>query len=366
MRMRSRSNRATLAVAALAALTPTSTFPTGAISPATSHEVPALAHVVSVLAGRTTTVNCWSNADWNRMIAAQVKSGYLRLANAAAFTNIGLHQVQVSPYVCETLAKVLAHRPAGELDTALAVEVLAHESRHAAGISNEARAECGGMQRTPRAAELLGIPAARAQRLMHVFRGTVYPSDAPEYKSATCRAGLPGLLVPNEFGPAAAVALLRAHTQPVGAALGWRSLPAPPGPLSPCSPVGTRERELARVESMFGHGRDTVNVSATVLRTAADFREAVAGTRRSFTCIAAMERRELKRAHPNATFVTKPLPARPHVLGYRTITQASVTDLFIVTDPRTRMFAALSFLSRNGPPPAAAESRAVQTIEHGS
>jgi hypothetical protein len=74
-------------------------------------------------------------------------------------------------------------------DQVVAVHVLSHEARHMAGITDEAVAECGAMQRDARAAELLGADPIQAQRLARMYWLTVYPRMGDDYRSAQCRPG---------------------------------------------------------------------------------------------------------------------------------------------------------------------------------
>jgi hypothetical protein len=357
--------------AAVGTVTPTSTFPPGPISPRTSHEIAKLDAVASSLAGKRVTVNCWSYGDWRRMVAAQVHHGYARLAEAAAFTNSYRAQIQMGPDSCVTLAKILAGREAPELDAAIAVGLIAHESRHAAGVRDEAAAECGGMRTLPQAALLLGFPAEQATRLLHVYRGTVYPLDAPEYRSSSCRAGVPGISVPNEFGPDASVARLRSHVRAIGSSLSWSRLPAPPaGPLSRCSPIRSRMQEIARVEQLYRRGSDLLlDIAAAELRTTAEVEHAFAGTKRSFACLADEAKTRLRRIDPAASVSNEPLPSSDsnRAAGVRTTMRSKalgragivVQDLILVVDRRRRTFVALVFRGAGVTPAAEDEARAV-------
>jgi hypothetical protein len=70
-----------------------------------------------------------------------------------------------------------------------AVLVLAHEAHHAAGVPNEARAECYAIQDVQRLGRLLGM-SARYGALLEDFTWTrIYPLEPPGYSSPECRPG---------------------------------------------------------------------------------------------------------------------------------------------------------------------------------
>ena len=295
---------AALLLVALATVTPTSSFPKGPISARTSHEIVRLDSVATQLAGRSVHVDCWSNADWTALLRREVHAGAAIYADAAAFTNIAERQIQISPPVCARLADVLAGTKLRELDVATDIGVLAHEARHARGIRSESLAECGAMQTLPRAARLLGVDAAEAARLPPVYRGMIYPYDEPQYRSASCRAGLPGIVVPNEFGPDADVAALGRRLAAVAAVLpAWQPLPVPSGSLTRCSAVRTRVHEVARVERLFAAPgrRTTVDAAAVEFDSDAEAARVAGRFDVSLHCFAAAERVRLRRTDPNAS-----------------------------------------------------------------
>ena len=135
------------------------------------------------------------------------------------------HRIELSPFVCQVLAQVLARSARQPLFTAFAVTVLAHESAHASGIRSENRAECQAIETEPRAAELLGIPRATGQRLQHIYRGTIYPNDEPRYRTPACAAGLPGEVVPDTLGPAASLRPFKRVAKRVARVFhGWKDI----------------------------------------------------------------------------------------------------------------------------------------------
>jgi hypothetical protein len=113
---------------------------------------------------------------------------------------------------CSDLADYLGSDKASpSRDQAVAVHVLSHEARHMAGITSEAVAECGAVQRDARAAELLGAEPDQALRLARLYWKTVYPRMADGYRSADCRPagpldeGLPGAPWSTSADPSAPI-----------------------------------------------------------------------------------------------------------------------------------------------------------------
>jgi hypothetical protein len=67
-----------------------------------------------------------------------------------------------------------------------AVHVLSHESRHMAGVTEEALAECQAMQRDAVAARLLGASDVQARRVARFYWMVFYPRMPDDYRSAAC------------------------------------------------------------------------------------------------------------------------------------------------------------------------------------
>jgi hypothetical protein len=75
---------------------------------------------------------------------------------------------------------------------AMALAVVAHESYHVLGYTNEAQVECYGMQSIWFVANKLGAPVAEAQALASLYAARMYPArrtQTPQYWSAECRDG---------------------------------------------------------------------------------------------------------------------------------------------------------------------------------
>ena len=75
------------------------------------------------------------------------------------------------------------------LNRALGVHVLAHEAIHLRGWTNEAVAECYGVQYTAEVARKLGATARQAQSLAEFYWRVVYPDMPDEYRTTDCGNG---------------------------------------------------------------------------------------------------------------------------------------------------------------------------------
>ena len=79
---------------------------------------------------------------------------------------------------CSDLADYLGSDKASpSREQAIAVHILSHEARHMAGITDEAVAECGAVQRDARAAQLLGADPEQALRLARSVLDDRLPAD---------------------------------------------------------------------------------------------------------------------------------------------------------------------------------------------
>jgi hypothetical protein len=367
---------------------PEPVFPTGKISDRVSHQIPALGHVASALAGKHATVNCWSNKAWAQLQAWDGSHHYTRLVDAAGITYPKNRRIELAPVVCEILAQVLNRSAQQPLFTAWAVNVLAHESAHASGIEVENRAECRAITTDPRTAELLGIPKALGRRLQHIFRGTIYPSDLPRYRLPPCAAGRPGVVVPDTLGTAANVRpLARVGTEFARSLSHWKSLGGvlSVGPLSPCSPIRSRTEELARFsEGYLGPGANVL-FSDTTLKTKRDFSTALSRFKTHPRCSLEQFQMHLREIHSRSRASLQALPAEitrlsPRISGFRIrVSKGPIrvnNDLITMLDPAKRTFASVYFQAHVPvvsypdvtplPLPVAVEVAAVKAVLHSS
>jgi hypothetical protein len=98
---------------------------------------------------------------------------------------------RIRPDVCTALVKFARAPQAATLQSAVALQVIAHESFHLHGFRAEAVAECYGMQEVPRVARALGAPAPEGRTLARGVYALNYPHMPPRYRSPDCRPGGP-------------------------------------------------------------------------------------------------------------------------------------------------------------------------------
>lgn len=140
---------------------------------------PNLSYVAAAIARREVPIICWSTEDWGE----HSYSGY---------TSHRPLRIHLSPDVCEGLTRLAyRHLPVRDEEAktlAFAVLLLTHEAVHARGYTNEAQAECYGMQLMPAAGEMLGATPGEAQRLASLYWQHWYPKHKDTaYHSDACR-----------------------------------------------------------------------------------------------------------------------------------------------------------------------------------
>jgi len=135
-------------------------------------------------------VVCWSWSDWGRLSDLYASRDF-SLAGIMGFVSGPKRTISLGPETCERLSTLTSDEdPAPNSVVAKAIGVLAHESLHTAGVSNEAAAECYSLQLTERVAAWLGGDAGYAhessalnwQYFEDFWRGTMY-------EDAECRQG---------------------------------------------------------------------------------------------------------------------------------------------------------------------------------
>lgn len=151
-----------------------------------------LSKLASKLVGYEASVRCWRTRGWKRLMAvANADLPPDERADFAGITDLYDVRIDLSPWVCDTLASVPARVDSvHEVDLADAMQVFVHETRHltAAG-SNEAVAECDALQKLDEAAQLLGLSPGRARRLARIAWTDVYPNLPAAYRSPECHPG---------------------------------------------------------------------------------------------------------------------------------------------------------------------------------
>lgn len=154
-----------------------------------------LSQIATSLAQRNVPmhIRCWSRNEWDTLSTAM---------NVGAVTNGFLTEADFSGEDCNALERLLQFRRAPKSISArsnlqYALFVFTHEIEHLSGTVSESSAECFALQDAAKVARRLGAPAMFADRIGAFFWLSVYPLDAPEYKSSDCRNGGPLDLHPN-------------------------------------------------------------------------------------------------------------------------------------------------------------------------
>jgi hypothetical protein len=159
----------------------------------------ALAEIASSIAGRPVAIHCPGTLE--RLTEVSPHDG------SVAFSADGrpADYADLSGATCSYLADFDERAASNELDclvedtrcprdveqTAVAVNVLTHESYHLAGHRNESAVQCYAMQRNAEAARLLGANAEQAGALARFVYEHVYPALPQEYRSSDCHDGGP-------------------------------------------------------------------------------------------------------------------------------------------------------------------------------
>jgi hypothetical protein len=154
----------------------------------------ALAEIASWIAGRPVAIHCPGTLE--RLTEVSPHDG------SVAFSVDGrpADYADLSGATCSYLAEFDDRAAKGELDclagdtrcpreieqTAVAVNVLTHESYHLAGYRSEAPVQCYAMQRNAEAARMLGATAEQASALARFVYEHVYPALPQDYRSSDC------------------------------------------------------------------------------------------------------------------------------------------------------------------------------------
>lgn len=147
--------------------------------------------VASALAGRDVTVTCPGPIE--RRVYTEILDGSVRFdANARP-----AREARLTKGPCDGLRRALDDGPSLTLDclpaacgdddreVANALAVLAHESAHLAGVTDEATAECHAIRDVPWVATRFGLPAEAGRRIAE-WEATVRMATLPERYRSGC------------------------------------------------------------------------------------------------------------------------------------------------------------------------------------
>jgi hypothetical protein len=143
-----------------------------------------LADAASALTGRRVEVHCQTLGE--AFVDTDGHLGYV----AWGPDGVPEARTTIKREPCAALDAYLGSGHAAPTDVEVqAVHVLSHESRHMAGVTDEALAECQAMQRDAMAARLLGASVAQARRVARYYWMVFYPRMPDDYRASACAPG---------------------------------------------------------------------------------------------------------------------------------------------------------------------------------
>jgi hypothetical protein len=151
-----------------------------------------LGAIASDIAGRHVSVHCQGRVGAALDVSAE--EGSVRFdasGRPADFTDLKRR-------VCRALDSFAADPTSAGPRELSALNTLAHESWHLAGIAGEAEAECRALQTIATVARRLGADPVVAQTLAVRFARDDYRRLPPAYQTGQCRNGGPLDLRPND------------------------------------------------------------------------------------------------------------------------------------------------------------------------
>src|SRR3954469_11363948 len=183
-----------LATAAHASARPVTTLDRALLARPATYEEQIAEQVARRLTGHDASVRCGSLGTSNRNVlgATPLLKGHsfdYFLMRPAECTYLAWFRQAPSRWDPRSCSAADC-RQVGNIATALAV--VAHESYHLLGYSNEAQVECYGMQSIWFVASKLGATVAESQALASLYAARVYPlrrTQTPAYWSPECRDG---------------------------------------------------------------------------------------------------------------------------------------------------------------------------------
>ena len=138
--------------------------------------------IASGIAGREVRIECqrFSGA----LLDPTAEAGYVQFDAAGRPSDTG----RLERDACNDLRRYL-HGDKGNptLQQVIAVQVLAHESYHLAGIRSEAQTECAALQKIDDVAGTLGATPEQGRAMAERYYLEVYPRMPTAYRSADCK-----------------------------------------------------------------------------------------------------------------------------------------------------------------------------------
>jgi hypothetical protein len=165
----------------------------------------ALAHdrlgeIASVIAGRPVSIRCpgtlerlteVSPHDGSVAFSADGRPADYADLSGSTCSHLEHFEERVARHELECLGQQGGRCPRDVEQTAVAVNVLTHESYHLAGHRSESAVQCYAMQRNAEAARMLGATVEQARAVAAFVYEHVYPALPQEYRTSDCRDGGP-------------------------------------------------------------------------------------------------------------------------------------------------------------------------------
>jgi hypothetical protein len=140
-----------------------------------------LASIAGEIAQRKVSVHCQGRVG--ELIDADGEYGSVSFTANGPGDRAGLDRP-----ICTALARLEQGEPVSVGDGSLAVEALAHEAYHLAGVRDEAATQCYALQAMRYVAERLGVSGEVADAYVAAAVAR-YPSLPDAYRSFECREG---------------------------------------------------------------------------------------------------------------------------------------------------------------------------------
>lgn len=155
-----------------------------------------LTRIVGIVARRGAFVECATPSEWPAV--APKRFGHLRNPYARdAYRGFVRRQpflaVVLPPAVCADAAWLIENkrtpvwRQKSPAVFAWTVGTIAHEAMHVYGFTNEAQAECYGMQLIGQVSQMLGRSTREGRYLADLYWTAVYRQEPRAYRSPECR-----------------------------------------------------------------------------------------------------------------------------------------------------------------------------------
>ncbi len=138
--------------------------------------------IASEIAGRDVRIECqrFSGA----LLDATAEAGYVQFNADGTPTDTG----RLERDACRDLRSYLhGDQSNPTIEHVVAIQVLAHESFHLSGISNESETECAAIQRIDDVAVDLGATATQGRAVAERYYAEVYPRMPAAYRNDECR-----------------------------------------------------------------------------------------------------------------------------------------------------------------------------------